>query len=125
MLRMKRLTGKIYGRNNRMDLNTYQELAHRTSGQKTRKEIILMSALGLSGESGEVADIIKKIIYHGHLLDENQMVKELGDILWYVAEMATGLGMGLDFIATTNIRKLKLRYPDGFSSERSIKRSEE
>jgi NTP pyrophosphatase (non-canonical NTP hydrolase) len=108
-----------------LDFDTYQKLAHRTSGQNSRREILCMSSLGLCGESGEVADIIKKVLYHGHLLDENKIVKELGDILWYVAEMATGLGIELDFIAATNLRKLQARYPRGFSQERSINRSDE
>ena len=50
------------------------------------------------------------------------MTKELGDVLWYVAETATALSMTLDEVAARNIAKLKMRYPDGFSAEKSIHR---
>lgn len=107
-----------------MNLNEYQEQAKRTlSNGQTFQENITMCALGLTGESGEFADFVKKWRYHGHPLMTNDVIKELGDILWYVAATATVLGIDLNEIATVNLRKLRERYPDGFDSERSINRT--
>ena len=80
-------------------------------------------ALGLTGEAGEFADHIKKVIYHGHDLDRVYVRKELGDILWYVAVGASLVDTDLSMIARINVDKLKARYPEGFSSEASINRT--
>ena len=82
------------------------------------------AALGLAGESGEVADMIKKVSFQGHQLDEKHLAEEIGDILWYCALAATGLGIDLDDIAQGNVDKLMKRYPQGFDQERSIHREE-
>ena len=108
-----------------MELNQYQQLALRTAGHRENTEKVLTyTALGLTGESGEVADIIKKTFYHAHPLDREAMSKELGDVLWYLAVMADGLGISLEQIAQENIAKLRERYPEGFSEARSINRTE-
>lgn len=107
-----------------MSLNEYQELAQRTSNTKAPSSKIGNGLLGLCGETGECADIWKKAVYQGHVLDYEHMAKELGDVLWYVAELAKGLGYTLEEIATMNIEKLKARYPYGFDSERSQIRQE-
>jgi NTP pyrophosphatase (non-canonical NTP hydrolase) len=78
--------------------------------------------LGLVGESGEVVDLIKKHVYHGHPLDSDKLLKELGDVLWYVAALATALDVELSEVAAKNIAKLTARYPEGFSSEASMNR---
>jgi len=108
-----------------MDFNEYQELAHRTSGNddSTLKEAISMAALGLNGEAGEIADYIKKYIYHGHRLEWKKLKEEAGDVLWYIAELCTVAGHSLEEVAEYNITKLKARYPEGFSTERSINRN--
>jgi len=106
-----------------MELDEYQKLALRTAGHRESSEKVLTyAALGLTGESGEVAEIIKKAFYHGHTLDKELLRKELGDVLWYLAVMADSLGLSLDQIATDNIAKLTTRYPQGFSQARSINR---
>lgn len=105
-----------------MRFDEYQEAAYRTDGTSGVKERLTNAALGLSGEAGEVADQIKKALFHGHALDEEELAYELGDILWYVAQAANALGYGLDEIARMNIEKLRRRYPEGFSSEASINR---
>ncbi len=103
-----------------MELNEYQKKAMRTKGDE--KEPLVIAALGLSGETGEVNDHIKKYLGHGHELDKGYITKELGDILWYIAYMAYTLDITLEDIANANITKLAERYPDGFSHERSLNR---
>ena len=108
-----------------MDFNTYQNLAGRTSNKYLRQDWRLAcAALGITGEAGEVADNVKKHLGHGHDLNREELIKELGDVLWYVAELSTLLGEPMSEIAERNIRKLKKRYPEGFSEERSINREE-
>lgn len=110
----------------------YQKLAMRTNDGKSTERLenivskekkdvgsLLMGCLGLSGESGELLDMIKKWIFHGKPLDEVHAKKELGDVLWYAAEIANSFGWSLDEIMQMNVDKLKARYPEGFSEERS------
>lgn len=105
-----------------MTMNEYQLLAQRTANTKGRSGKIENEILGLCGETGECADLIKKYMFQEHELDKDKMVEELGDVLWYCAELATGLGVTLDEVARRNIDKLKARYPEGFDPERSIHR---
>lgn len=102
-----------------MTLNEYQIKASRTLGGKTD---LVMGALGLVGEAGEVADLIKKVAYHGHELDNDALAEELGDALWYIAAIATMRGIPLSAVGAMNIDKLASRYPGGFSEEASRKR---
>lgn len=107
--------------------NDYQKAAGRTRSNKYQpgnQLSFMVSALGLCGEAGELADIIKKHVAHGHALDTDAVRKEIGDILWYAAEAASCFGYHLEDIAAENIAKLKERYPEGFSSERSINRDD-
>ena len=97
----------------------------RTAGYtEDRQKVLTYTALGLTGESGEVAEMVKKAFFHGHVLDQGALAKELGDVLWYLAVMADGLGLSLESIAAENIAKLRARYPEGFSEERSRARSD-
>lgn len=100
-------------------LDQYQQLAARTIGSD---QSLAVWGLGVAGEAGEVAELIKKVVGHGHPLDRNTLVTEIGDVLWYVSAIATTLGVSLSDVAAANIRKLQQRYPDGFSTERSINR---
>lgn len=104
-----------------MTMTNYQVLAQRTSNTEGELKI-LNGVLGLTGEAGEVADIVKKALFQGHELDEEHLVEEIGDCLWYIAELATALGITLDDVAKRNIDKLRRRYPDGFDAERSVNR---
>lgn len=109
-----------------MNMTDYQALAARTiNPEQPDKEKLINFVFGLAGESGETIDLLKKIIFHGHDLETNRdkLAIELGDCLWYIAGIATAAGINLDDIAKRNIEKLKARYPDGFSEERSIKRA--
>lgn len=106
-----------------MDFNTYQHEAKRTLDlNRNQSELIQMSALGLNGEAGEVADLIKKHYYHGHELDIEAVQKELGDVLWYIATCATVFNINLEDIAKKNVEKLQKRYPNGFNTKDSLKR---
>ncbi len=105
-----------------MQFNEYQKEALKT--QSKTGDPLLMGALGLAGECGEVIDIIKKVIFHQHYLDPDKLVRELGDVLWYLACIAQAAHISLDDVATTNIAKLKARYGDAFSVEKSINRAE-
>lgn len=109
-----------------LTLNEYQRQAQRTAKPEwTLRDRLTMAALGATGEAGEFADMVKKLVYHEHDLNEDEIIKELGDILWYVTEAASALGYDLDIIARRNIRKLEKRYPQGFDVERSKNRGAE
>lgn len=106
-----------------MTPNEYQALALRTWVPKATPFMSMsVLALGLTGESGEVADHIKKVIGHGHKMEYGKVLDELGDILWYLTVMAAFCGYTLEDVMSNNILKLKKRYPEGFSMERSINR---
>lgn len=107
----------------RMNLAEYQALAARTmpADRKSNDQITNM-CLGLAGESGEVIEHVKKAVFHGHDLSPEYLEKEIGDVLWYVAGMATAMGLDLNTIAENNISKLKQRYPEGFSESASTTR---
>ena len=108
-----------------MTLNDYQRLAQRTDARgNTASGKLENGILGICGEAGECADLLKKYLYQGHELDRDKLAEETGDVLWYVAETAAGLGLTLEDIAKRNIEKLKRRYPDGFDAERSKNRKE-
>ena len=108
-----------------MTINEYQTAALRTAqtDKLSARELLLNSALGLCGESGEVADLLKKYHFQGHNLDLNHVAKELGDIAWYLAVGAYAIGYDLETILQMNVDKLKARYPDGFSTDRSLHRA--
>lgn len=108
-----------------MTFNEYQMLAQRTANPAlTGFEKIVNGCMGLNGEAGECIDLLKKHMFQGHTLDVEKLIDELSDVIWYAAETATGIGVTLDSIARRNIEKLRKRYPDGFSAERSINREE-
>ena len=114
-----------------MTPNEYQRNAMRTaSGISTScpENLLLQGVMGMSGESGEALDIVKKIMFQGHELNEatkEHLIRELGDVLWYVATTAESLGTDLETVMQTNIDKLRARYPKRFDSERSQHREED
>lgn len=106
-----------------MTINEYQTLAMLTLNPLLeKKDILINGVMGLCGESGESIDIVKKWLAQGHDLDKEHLAKELGDIAWYLAEVATALDIPLEDIFQANIDKLKKRYPEGFDSKMSINR---
>lgn len=93
-----------------MELNNYQKEAHKTSLHNTP---IIYPTLGLTGEAGEVADKVKKVIRddNGDFSTEKKeaIAFELGDVLWYVAELAHDIGFSLEEIGRMNLQKLASR----------------
>lgn len=111
-----------------LSLNEYQRQSMRTAGDATDPAWELSGyGLGIAGEAGEVADLIKKVNHHGHPITSEtleRLKKELGDVLWYVQAIAFRSGYSLEEVAQTNLDKLKARYPEGFSREASINRTD-
>lgn len=107
-----------------MQMNEYQKAAARSINPALYPEQVLHHALhGMSGEVGEIHSIYQKS-YQGHEIDTDHVKKELGDLLWFIAEYCTALGWTLEEVAQMNIDKLKARYPEGFSEDKSLHRKE-
>lgn len=107
-----------------MTFGEYEKLAQRTSNTKLKSDKLINGAMGLCGEAGEVIELIKKWKYQGLAIYGESIIEELGDVLWYVVETASAIGISLESIASRNIEKLKKRYPDGFDSNISSQRYE-
>lgn len=107
-----------------MRANEYQKMALRTMNwDKTPKENEYHAIHGMVGEIGEIHSIYQKV-YQGHEAKEEHLMKEVGDLLWFIAEYCTVKGWALEEIMEMNIEKLKARFPDGFSVEQSLHRKE-
>lgn len=110
---------------------SYTDLALKTLNKDVfeQKDLILNASLGLSGEVGEVNDIIKKYMYHGHKLDDDtkeKIILELGDVCWYVALMAWAIDKTkFEDVLNKNIEKLEKRYHGEFSTEKSVNRKDD
>ena len=106
-----------------MTANEYQKLASRTIGQNMEPADMEFHALhGIVGEIGELHSIYQKR-YQGHLEESDEhRKKELGDLLWFVAEYCTACGWELEEIMQLNVDKLLARFPNGFEVEKSLHR---
>lgn len=121
--------------------NEYQGLAMRTNDGRHHERLeqtitlafprygidvseLLNACLGLSGETGELLDMVKKWIFHYKPLEEEHAKKELGDVMWYVAMFCKAMNWNLDEILQMNVDKLKARYPEGFDTNLSNHRKE-
>ena len=116
----------------------YQELAMRTNDGKCEERLqskidnnmtvdiseVICACLGLSGEVGELVDMVKKFVFHKTPMDNSHFIKEIGDIMWYIALLCNACDYNLDDILEMNIDKLKKRYPDGFDTYRANHREE-
>ena len=108
-----------------MNATEYQKLAMTTLNKDlSKKDVLINAVMGLCGESGEAIDLVKKHLHQGHELNKEKLIKELGDIAWYLAEAAYALDVDLSTVLEGNINKLKARYPEGFSVEKSINRED-
>ena len=120
--------------------NEYQKLAMRTNDHQASERVlqklddysqeiddvggILNASLGLSGEVGELNDMIKKWIFHEKPIDKMHLKKEIGDVCWYIAMMCEAWGFNLEQIMQLNINKLKEQYPEGFDVVRANNRKD-
>lgn len=113
-----------------MYMDYYQHQTRRTQPKATPKEKLSHALFGLASEAGEAAGILQKV-YQGHpdpFEDQDtktHLIKELGDALWMIAEAADAIGVSLSYVASTNLRKLEDRYPDGFDPEKSLHRKDD
>jgi|TARA_B110000503_G_C7081821_1_gene385504 NTP pyrophosphatase (non-canonical NTP hydrolase) len=90
-------------------------------------ERLITAAMGLSAESGEFMEIVKKCLFQGKPMDEHTIFhakRELGDIFWYLAQACIALDTTIEDVIYMNIEKLEGRYPDGFEAFRSNNRKE-
>ena len=105
-----------------IDANTYQKSAARTINKDLYPEEVEMHALyGMAGEIGELQSLYQKA-FQGHKFDEEHAKKELGDLLWFIAEYCTVMNWDLADVMLTNLGKLAERFPDGFEAEKSLNR---
>ena len=104
--------------NDAMDFDSYQSFASKgIRNESNGKNLVVGFALGLGGEAGEVIDDIKKREYHGRNVSIEHTAEELGDVLWYVANIAHQLGYKLSDIASKNEDKLLKRYGNLYKEE--------
>ena len=115
------------GRERGITADDYQRAALRTAqaDRLSADELLLNGVMGLCGEAGECIDLVKKARFQGHELDRIKLAEELGDVAWYLAVAAHGLGIPLSAILEGNVEKLMKRYPGGFDKARSMNRSGE
>ena len=108
-----------------MTFDEYQRQARRTQNRGLSDEQRKQHALfGLAAECGEILSVFQKQL-QGHMVSRSKVKEELGDLLWFCAELADAMGVSLDTVAGSNIGKLRARYPEGFSEERSVHRNEQ
>ena len=107
-----------------MTMNEYQELAARTIRGDIGASARAVHALhGMVSEVGELHGVYQKV-YQGHKFDREHAKKELGDLMWFVAEYAGAMGWTLEEVAQANVDKLRARYPEGFDAAHSLHRAE-
>lgn len=98
-----------------INFKDYQEFAHigiHPFGKE--KNQVVGFALGLGGEAGEVLDIIKKREYRGKEIPDERIKEELGDVMWYIANLCNELHFDLGEVLTDNMNKLIKRYPEAY-----------
>ncbi len=109
-----------------MDFDRYQSLAGRTRNTALdEREHLLDAAAGLAEEAGEVLGTVRKHLFQDRPLDRQVVTRELGDALWCLSAVASALGISLGDVAHTNVEKLRLRYPDGFTVADATARRDE
>lgn len=107
-----------------MQFKEYQQAARRTQNPElTPRERLEHALWGLSSEVGEICGIHQKT-HQGHPLDAAGLRKECGDAMWFIAELCDVYGWDMGMVAEQNIAKLRKRYPEGYSAEKSLHRAE-
>ena len=103
-----------------MHWNEYQNwVVDKLRKDLTQEELLTNMALGLAGEGGECADLVKKHVFHGKPLDKTKLAKEIGDALFYAAALAAVAEIQFTDVVTANVLKLDARYPNGFDVSRA------
>ena len=105
-----------------MRANDYQHLAMKYCPVYDERETLMYGAMGLCGEAGEASEIVKKHLFQGHELDRQHLIREMGDVAWYLACLCYCVGTDMETVFETNIQKLRERYPDGYNDHDSINR---
>jgi len=95
-----------------VEFNDYQRAANRTL--YGNEQVLTNCALGLAGETGQVVELVKRYTFHGQDMDHDALVKEMGDVLWYLSQVAQWADIDFDEIAQDNIQRLNDRYPNGY-----------
>lgn len=105
----------------------YRDQVKRTanSDNTSLKDMLTMGSMGLAGEAGEVTDLIKKHVFHGKELSRDLLVKELGDVRWYMEYLMIATGISMEEVEAKNVEKLTKRYPEGFSYKAANERKDE
>lgn len=106
-----------------MNITEYQLKSIRT--MKIDEGTTVNCCMGLCGEVGEVVDLLKKHIFQGKELDKDKLEEELGDVMFYLVNLATNMNLSMEDILQKNVDKLIKRYPNGFNKEDAIKRMDE
>jgi len=119
-----------------MTLNEYQELALRTAMEDKKQQgrivdsitvypelsQVIIAALKLNSESGELSDALVKHLSYGQPLDIDNIVEECGDLMWYIALILTKFNASMQDCMSMNIEKLRIRYPEQFTERHAIER---
>jgi NTP pyrophosphatase (non-canonical NTP hydrolase) len=106
-----------------MTLNEYQEAALRTAPENVQSyHDLLHGGMGVATEAGELLDVIKKHHAYGKEIDLVNLREEIGDVLWYLALLCRATGTTLDQVAYRNIDKLRVRYPQKFTTINALNR---
>lgn len=92
-----------------MELNEYQQKANKTLAEN--EHVLTNLSLGLASETGEVVDLVKKYTFQGQDLDKDQLGHEVGDVLWYLSQIAQWANIDFDDVAKKNLAELAKRYP--------------
>ena len=82
-----------------------------------KEQVLTNCALGLAGETGQVVDLVKNYTFKGKSLNRDELIHEMGDVLWYLSQVAEWADIPFDEVAKTNIETLNKRYPHGFIIE--------
>jgi len=101
-----------------MDLNEYQQVCKTTARKgKSVNEDLCNFGLGLTGEAGDIASCIKKLIFHKNESIKQGIKENIGDMMWYTAMICNSMNWNFEKILEENIKKLKTRYPQGFTEK--------
>ncbi|PMB82042.1 nucleotide pyrophosphohydrolase [Limosilactobacillus pontis] len=99
-----------------MEFNDYQKAAKRTL--YGNEQVLTNCALGLAGEAGQVVDLVKNYTFRSKQLDQQELIHEMGDVLWYLSQIAEWADIPFDEVAKANIDELNRRYLTGFKKQK-------